>query len=190
MARYTLLLGILTVQTAQSFQLPLGITSFPCTTSQRNVVISSSMQGNNDNSIGLSPPQIKMLRKEASKRKARSDLTRYPLPLDESFGPFSIETLKSISELLHHHELVEVRAISKGQKRMVYDASEQLAFEVAMELGREVFVIDIKGFSATLYCPGGDDMVGRIRLRTSYQPGAWTKRPKPKRDNRGKVIKE
>ena len=138
----------------------------------------------------VSPNQIKELRKEVAKRRARRKLTQFKLPQEESHGEFTEETLAAICGLLAKNELVEVRGMSRDRKREVFATTEELGMALS-EQGKFVSLIETKGFAATFFCPGEDDeVVGKkIVRRTSYKENQWTKKPKPKRDNRGQIIK-
>ena len=81
----------------------------------------------------LTPNQVKTLRMEASKRKAQKQLATHILSSDESI-PLSERTMSTIVSLLQDNELVEVRGISKEEKRFVRSDSERLAAELEMEL--------------------------------------------------------
>jgi hypothetical protein len=137
----------------------------------------------------VSPNQIKELRKEVAKRRARRKLAHFKLPASETFGEFTEETLTAVCNLLAKNELVEVRGISRDKKREVFATTEELGLALS-EQGKFVTVVEQKGFASTFYCPGDDDVVGKkIIRRTSFKEGQWTKKPKPKRDNRGQIIK-
>mmetsp|Transcript_15350 Transcript_15350/g.23339 ORF Transcript_15350/g.23339 Transcript_15350/m.23339 type:complete len:201 (-) Transcript_15350:1845-2447(-) len=132
----------------------------------------------------LTPMQIKTLRKEVAKRRSRKQLPQEWLPELETIGPFSEETLTKILQTLEEEELMEIRGISKGEKRDVFRVSEELAYYLASCCGKDVERIDTKGHSSVFYCPGES-----IKLRTSYQPNQWSKRPRPLRNNSGQIIK-
>ena len=137
----------------------------------------------------VSPNQIKELRKEAAKRRARRELAHFKLPASETFGEFTEETLTAVCNLLAKNELVEVRGISRDKKREVFATTEELGLALS-EQGNFVTVVEQKGFASTFYCPGDDEVVGKkIIRRTSFKEGQWTKKPKPKRDNKGQIIK-
>ena len=135
----------------------------------------------------VSPNQMKALRKEVSKRRARKKLTQYKMPEAECHGNFSDGTLDAISELLAMNELVVVRGISRDKKRNVFATTEKLGMVLSGK-GKFVTTIEIKGFSSTFYRPGDDDIENKIIRRTNYKEGQWKKKPKPKRDNRGQII--
>ena len=137
----------------------------------------------------VSPNQIKELRKEAAKRRARRELAHFKLPASETFGEFTEETLTAVCNLLAKNELVEVRGISRDKKREVFATTEELGLALS-EQGNFVTVVEQKGFASTFYCPGNDEVGGKkIIRRTSFKDGQWTKKPKPKRDNKGQIIK-
>ena len=143
-------------------------------------LFSSSIDENED---FVSPNQIKALRKTAGKLRARKKLVRFAMPEEESFGPFSVETSKAIADLLLENELVEVRGIAKDKKPKVFATTQQLAIDVGIEAEKVVTTVEIKGFAATMYCPGD-----KITRRTSYREGQWKRKRRPKRDNRGQII--
>ena len=138
----------------------------------------------------VSPEQITLLRKEASKRQASKKLPKYFLPGKE----VSPETIDEISNLFDTSELIEVRGVSKENKKKVFDAAHGLAATLEDSIEKPVVVVDIKGFAVKLYCPWNDDVDEqgnarkRIQLRTSYKPGQWTRKAKPIRDNRGQIV--
>lgn len=138
----------------------------------------------------VSPEQITLLRKEASKRERRNKLTKFFLPAEESIE-VSQETLDEISALFDTSELVEVRGVSTEKKKYVFDTATALAEVLEEEIGKPVVVVEVKGFAAKLYCPFDDDNEDpqRIILRSSYKPNQWTKKAKPVRDARGQIIK-
>jgi len=135
--------------------------------------------------------QIFMLRKEGRQRKARNDTPKLTLSPDESME-FSRETLDSISDLFDKGEIIEIRGVSRGQKKRVFDTAYGLAATLEAFMERPVVMVDTKGFAVTLFSPADEDknMPGRIKLRSSYQPNQWAKRPKPVRDARGQVVKD
>ena len=155
-------------------------------TSNENNKASSSLI---DDDEYVSPNQIKELRKEVAKRRARRELAHFKLPASETFGEFTEETLTAVCNLLAKNELVEVRGISRDKKREVFATTEELGLALS-EQGNFVTVVEQKGFASTFYCPGDDEVVGKkIIRRTSFKEGQWTKKPKPKRDNKGQIIK-
>ncbi|KAL9181796.1 hypothetical protein ACHAXT_012139 [Thalassiosira profunda] len=136
----------------------------------------------------VSPEQISMLRKEASKRDRRKKLSKFFLSAEESKA-ISQETIEEINNLFDGSELIEVRGVSKDSKKQVFDAAHGLATTLEDAIEKPVVVVDIKGFAVKLYCPWDDEeREGRIQLRTSYKPGQWMRKAKPIRDNRGQII--
>jgi RNA-binding protein YhbY len=125
-----------------------------------------------DNKEALTKTQIKELRKEVSQRAARKQLPEYFYTDDDAANQ------ESIAKLLQENELVQVRSVSKDNPRNVYKAAQQLAFDLKTHL------IQVKGHTVVLYTPGDDG----IKLRNSYQPNAWSRRLKAKRDRQGQVI--
>lgn len=131
----------------------------------------------------LTPTQVKTLRKEASQQKARKQLATFVFS-DETENANNNNNMATIINLLEDSELLEIRGISREQKRHVRRDSERLALEIEMELERPVFLLDTKGHAAIYYSPAGD-----LQLRTGYREGQWSKKPRPKRDARGQIIK-
>ena len=138
--------------------------------------------------LPLTPMQTKTLRKEIIKRQARNTLPKVFLPELETMGPFSQESLTAICNYLEEEELVEVRSIAIGDKKHVHGISELLA----LELGRTRIVerVITKGHATVFYSQSSSKKANDIILRTSYQPGAWTKKVKAPRDFRGQIVKE
>ena len=139
------------------------------------------------------PSQRTELKKEASKRLARKDLEDFVLPQDESFGPFSTDTITDLWKALLENELVQVRGVARDERKLVFGIAERLCAE--LELYQEelpVSLLSTKGHTALLYSPTlpeGHDQ--HVTLRTSVgQKNTWRARPKPLRDNRGQVIKK
>jgi len=152
----------------------------------RTLVLASTTNDDDDEEeyMPLTPNQIKTLRKEVSKRRARKELVQDWLPEEETSGPFSEETLEKISTLLKENELVEIRGISKNEKRYVRPMSDELSYDLSRIAGKVVECVQTKGFSTIFYCGNGG-----IILRSSYQPYQWERRQKPLRDIGGKIIK-
>lgn len=143
-----------------------------------------------EDDVMLTPTQVKTLRKEANKRKARKSIPIVYLPEEESSGPFSSDTMEGLVKEFEKTELVEVRGISKEARKHARSVSEILAIEVGMEMEKDVAMLELKGHSAVFFSPGGDEMSGKVTLRTSYQPGAWKKKKKAPRDDKGQIIRE
>jgi hypothetical protein len=137
------------------------------------------------------PSQLKVLRKEATKRQASNTMARALLPPEEMYGPFT-SSLPTILSLLEERELVDVRGISKTDNRDVRAIAERLVNDLELELQRDVTIVSIKGYTATLYCPMIDETSStKIQLFTSVgQKNSWVRRAKAPRDNRGQVIKD
>lgn len=138
----------------------------------------------------VSPEQISVLRKEANKRDKTNKLVKFFLPQEESLE-LSEQSMNEISALFEKSELVEVRGVSKGEKKGVFDAAYAMAEVLEDEFGKPVVVVEIKGFAVRLYCPCLDDegdASKRIKLFTSYRPGQWTRKPKPLRNAYGQII--
>eukprot|EP00957_Ditylum_brightwellii_P074075 5628803-Ditylum_brightwellii.AAC.1 len=67
--------------------------------------------------------------------------------------------------------------------------SDDLVMDLSSLRGTTVHRIEMKGFTATLYCGFDDGRDGKIKLRTSVgQKNTWVKKPKALRDNRGQII--
>jgi RNA-binding protein YhbY len=147
----------------------------------------SASDANEASLDSLTTNQIKMLRKEMNKREASNQLSQVFLSADESFGPFSLETVQSIVAELTEQELVEVRGISRDRKRAVKTTSERLALELGMESGKNVSIVQIKGHAATLYRPS-EDASNAIQLRTTGKGNHWEKKAKAPRNDRGHII--
>ena len=156
----------------------------------------------------VSPVQIEFLRKESKKRESNRKLPKYTLPHEEHAMEIAPETIHEICDIFDMHELVEVRGVSNNDKKGVYYTAHALANTLEDAMDKSVVVVDIKGFAVKLYCPwddedddedgdeergegegGGGGRVGkRIRLRSNYRPGQWTRKAKPIRDDRGQIV--
>lgn len=199
-------LVLLVVPTSSAFQSAITLRPSPLKYSQRqrhppvSVGRYSKLHQSNDGVEGseddqyelvdfiVTPEQISLLRKEATKREARKTLTKFFLPDDES-TEISTQTAAEISSLFETSELIEVRGVSKGKKPNVFETVHGLAAALEDEIEKPVVVVDIKGFAVKLFCPWEDsDRSGWIQLRTSYKPGQWTRKAKPIRDDRGQII--
>lgn len=135
----------------------------------------------------LTPAHIKTLRKELNQRNAKGTLQLVYLSEDECLGPFSEESLASIVEGLRKAELLQVRGISRNDRRTVKQTTDRLALELSMESGQDVYVVDIKGHAASLYQPYPGE-VG-VQLRTTGKGNSWMKKAKAPRDERGQIIR-
>lgn len=93
----------------------------------------------------------------------------------------------AILESLESNELVVVSGISKNNKREVFASTEELSYELSRQSQKDIFVVETKGFTATLYSPF---VVPEIKLFNSYRPGQWTRRVKGERDNAGQIIRD
>ena len=138
----------------------------------------------------ITPSQVKTLRKEARQRRARKALRSYALLPEEgsSGSPLTEKTATAISELFEENELVEIRAVSKDDNKEVFNASELLATNLELACERIVVPIDIKGFKVVMYSPMEEGTPGKIPMRSSFQEGKWSRKPKAIRDNRGQVT--
>mmetsp|Transcript_38775 Transcript_38775/g.42886 ORF Transcript_38775/g.42886 Transcript_38775/m.42886 type:complete len:299 (-) Transcript_38775:257-1153(-) len=140
--------------------------------------------------IALTPGQIKTLRKESEKRRAGKILTTDWLPENETSGPFSVETLEKYVDLLRENEIIEIRGISKGEKRYTRTLSDELAYDLTRTSAEKGIVIEriaTKGHRSIYYCPKTDGT--GIVLRTTFRPYQWEPRQKPLRDISGRIIK-
>ena len=99
------------------------------------------------------------------------------------------EFLSAVSQTLVENEMCEVRGVSLEDKRQVMEHAEQLAYDLSVELQRYVSIVQVKGHAVTLFCSSPDPTKRKIFLRTSYKEGAWQKRAKAPRDDRGQIIK-
>ena len=138
----------------------------------------------------ITPSQVKALRKEARQRRARKALRSYALLPEEgsSGSPLTEKTATAISRLFEENELVEIRAVSKDDNKEVFNASELLATNLELACERIVVPIDIKGFKVVMYSPMEEGTPGKIPMRSSFQEGKWSRKPKAIRDNRGQVT--
>ena len=179
--------------------------SLPTTTSSERSTTSSALfqspnkiySPGNNNDADITPNQIKTLRKEAAKRIARKTMAQQSYYVggeeseESSSGEGAQDFFSTVCALLEENELVQIRGVSKNQKRKVYETADQLAEDLSLKMKRSVFVVEIKGFAVTLYCGSLDEnKKGRILLRSSYQEGAWELRMKAPRDHRGQIIRD
>jgi FtsZ-interacting cell division protein YlmF len=188
-----------------------------------------------DNNFFVSPVQIAFLRKEASKRESNKRLFKYNLPsssdvddddhhdsndtttstssTNSSSGlEITMDTINTICNIFHQHEILELRGISKQNKKLVHYIAHAIANTIEDTINKPVVVVDIKGHAVRYYCPWEDDSedeaedeeddgennnnneqqqqrVGkRIELRTKYRPGQWIRKAKPRRNNRGQIV--
>eukprot|EP00560_Eucampia_antarctica_P005924 CAMPEP_0197823456 /NCGR_PEP_ID=MMETSP1437-20131217/798_1 /TAXON_ID=49252 ORGANISM="Eucampia antarctica, Strain CCMP1452" /NCGR_SAMPLE_ID=MMETSP1437 /ASSEMBLY_ACC=CAM_ASM_001096 /LENGTH=262 /DNA_ID=CAMNT_0043422635 /DNA_START=72 /DNA_END=860 /DNA_ORIENTATION=+ len=177
------------------------------------------MEEEDDEDYMLPPQQVKVLRKEVQRLKAQRSLKRMSLTDEEGKGAFTEETLQLISKTLRTQtELLEIRGISRGQRKDTRAISEMLAIQVERTMMNEddttnananddsssssssgsfkpVFVLDTsKGFTAIFYSPflEGTEMYekNRIVLRSGYVKNRWARKPKAVRDIRGQIIKD
>ena len=141
------------------------------------------------------PSQKMELKKEASKRQARNVLPSLSIPVDETLGNFSDETLAQAWDMLKSNELIQIRGIAREDKKMVFTVATRLCFE--LELRQEdaitlpVALLSTKGHSSIIYSPTLDlDDPKKFLLRTSVgAKNTWTERVKAPRDNRGQIIR-
>mmetsp|Transcript_10429 Transcript_10429/g.21437 ORF Transcript_10429/g.21437 Transcript_10429/m.21437 type:complete len:200 (-) Transcript_10429:2127-2726(-) len=152
-----------------------------------NMSVESSEQDELDY---LTPSQVKILRKEADKRYARKSMPRIQFSEDDQD-----ECLSKIGAALCTSELVMVSGLSKGNKKGVKEEAEFVEYEVMRLIEKEVFVLTIKGSSATFYSPFSEEEkkeseTNSIQLFNSYRPNQWSKRIKAPRDSRGQIIKD
>lgn len=142
---------------------------------------------NENNLEYLTPSQVKLLRKEATKRQARRALPRVPFTGED-------ENISKIADTFALHELVLVSGLSPSDKRGVKEISDQLEYELMRILEKEVFAIEMHGHTVTFFSPfpesDQEHRIQKLNLRSSYRPNQWSKRVKPPRDHRGQIIKE
>jgi len=135
----------------------------------------------------VTPRQIATLRKEAGRREARKILPKVFLSAADDGG----EGLEEAAARFAESELVELRGVSRASKRQVFDTAYALAAALEERVGRPVVVVEVKGFTARLYCPWDEESrAGRLVLRHGYRPGQWTSKSKPVRDERGQIMKD
>jgi hypothetical protein len=132
---------------------------------------------------GITPNQIIALRKEASKRQARKLMVEHMYQEDSP-------SYTSLCQDLQEHEMIQVRGISREDKKHVAKMGEQLAHDLSVELQRVVTVVQIQGHAVTLYSPSSNVSNRKILLRTSFKEGQLEYRQKAPRDHRGQIIKE
>ena len=116
----------------------------------------------------VTPNQVRDLRKEVQKRKNTKKLTTFILPEDEGYDNFSKQSLDELLEKLKINELVQVKGISREDKRDVFSTAEDLAMTLSEE-GKFITLVETKGFSSVMYRPGDDDVKKKIIRRTSYK---------------------
>jgi hypothetical protein len=163
-------------------------------------------EGNDAVDFFVSPVQIAYLRKEANKRESNRRLVKYNLPPQDVFTAshfdISPDAMRDISHLFDGSEIIEVRGISRDSRKGVFDAARALAGTLEDAFDKPVVVVDIRGHAAKLYSPWDEDdddddnterretiRTGtRIRLRSNYRPGQWTRKARPMRDNRGQIV--
>lgn len=135
--------------------------------------------------VQLSELQIAALRKEAAQRQANNNLaTEF---LEESDDVVSSATISRICEQLRQHELCQVRGISKDDKKSVRAVAEALSLKLAIEMEKDVNLVQVKGHAGIYYTAAADEP--KITLFTSVgQKNQWTKKPKATRDQRGQII--
>ena len=133
--------------------------------------------------LGVTPNQIKALRKEASRRQARNIMVMHQYNHDDPQQSYA-----SICADFEEHEMVQVRGISLDDKKFVASIAEQLSDDLSDILMRAVTIVQIQGHAVTLYAPTADISKRKIILRTSFQEGQLTYRQKPPRDHRGQIV--
>ena len=143
------------------------------------------------------PSQKIELKKEASRRQARKKLPYLSISDDETRGNFSDGTLDQVWNMLQSDELVQIRGISKDDKKLTFTVATRLCLELEMrqiedDVVLPVALLSTKGHSAIIYSPTLDlDDPKKFQLRTSVgAKNTWTERVKAPRDNRGQIIKE
>jgi hypothetical protein len=181
---------LLVSELVTSFQ--LGAFNNVHASSLRTTFLSSVQElQDDDDEFSLTKLQVKALRKEMNFRKSTKALTNLYLSPDEGTGPFSKETMEDIVFELNKNEMVTVRAISKEERKDVHNISARLAMEVSMEMEDKkqdsVYVLDISGHAATLYCPS-DDKETAFKVRTTGKANNWNRRVKAERDSSGQIV--
>lgn len=128
----------------------------------------------------LTPNQMKIVRKEVSSRRRQKKLATYFFVENEGVSEdFREESIQAVRNLLQQEEIVEVRAISKNNIKLVLD----VVYNFIDVIGSEVFVIAKKGHAAVLFQQKNE---GGLRL--------WKRKPvfepklKPVRDEDGIII--
>ena len=130
-----------------------------------------------DNKFFVSPVQIAFLRKEAMKRESNKRLFKYNLPSSSSSVvvvdddddnhdnnnnnntsvnnsmEITIETIDTICNIFNQYEIIEIRGISKGNKKLVHTIATSIANTLQDTLCKPVVVVDIKGYAVRYYCP-------------------------------------
>mmetsp|Transcript_31266 Transcript_31266/g.52124 ORF Transcript_31266/g.52124 Transcript_31266/m.52124 type:complete len:252 (+) Transcript_31266:258-1013(+) len=154
------------------------------------------------------PSQRAEIKKEASRRKARKQLPFFSFPLEETNGAWSTDTYQAVWNLLVNHEIVQLKGICREERKHVWQTAKQFCEQMEdlisasddeddeeeeEEIGSSlpVALLSTSGHSALIYCPTLPvDHPDKLRLRTSVgQKNVWKARPKPLRDNAGKIIK-
>ena len=142
-----------------------------------------------DDLLGLSEQHLKALRKEVALRRKTKCLATHFLSKDEGVEEaFGGETLDAVLALLADAELVEVRAISISNIKLVTETLECFLNDLADRKGDEIFMVSRKGHAAVLFRAKLEEEEGpRIYLRTSGKR-PWKRKMKPLRDTRGQII--
>ena len=187
-----LLFAISTVHAFSASSLPLARRAVTSSTSL-NVLWDPRETKDNELVEFPTKQQLSALRKEAKQRQAWKKISTFFIPDEESDGPFSESTLKSIDALLQSDEIVQIRGISKNSQKGAFQLGSRLCLELEM-IHQElpVTLVSHKGHTSIIYSPTLDlDHPDKFPLRTSVgQKNTWTKRIKPPRDNRGQIIRE
>ncbi|KAK1748213.1 hypothetical protein QTG54_000152 [Skeletonema marinoi] len=205
MRTFTLIASLASLPITSAFQASTpSIRLLPCqsqrsintqyTLKSKTTLYQSEIQEQEDDELVeffISQEQIGVLRKEANKRDRVKKLQKHFLPQEESME-LSQQSMDEISALFEKSELIEVRGVSKGRKKGLFDTANAMAESLEEEIGKPVVVVDIKGFAVKMYCPWLDgedfDTSKRIKLFTSYKPGQWTRKPKGIRNEYGQIV--
>jgi RNA-binding protein YhbY len=199
---FPLLLALITSSQipAQSFQQQLFVSHWIETGRDHARMASTLAAANADSDSGgtpeavyLSPNHISTLRKEASRRIANKRMPIIFLSDSETDAKFTDDGLAAITEAFQNDELVQVRGLSRNNKKRTRAIAESLTQELSLSMNKDVNLVECRGHAAVYYCPFADDenetSSKRIKLFTSVgKKNQWTKKPKPVRDNRGQII--
>ena len=128
----------------------------------------------------LTPNQMKIVRKEVSARRRQKKLATYFLVENEGVSDdFRDESIQAVRKLLEKEEIVEVRAISKNDIKLVLD----VVYNFIDIIGPEVFVIAKKGHAAVLFQQKNKGGLKLYKRKPVFAP-----KLKPVRDEDGIII--
>lgn len=129
----------------------------------------------------LTPKQIKLLRKEAGRRRSRKTLFQVWIPEEvQQDEKLTLESIESMTIPFSNQELIEVRGVSKNTSKDVHQVLVDLAECFGEHLERPVYLVDWAGH-AGIFFSSNDSVDGdeKIVLRSSYKDDVWKKRQKP-----------